>query len=587
MATQHHPGPIGDASDAHRTSGPDETPDAAPNAAPDAAPDDAAASDGAQRGDSGDPAESSAATVPGPRGVAGEGRAGRKRGKGARRFVKPVAIGTVLTLAAGCGGTALYLRHLNSNIIKAPINAGNSAPPPGKADVHGRTALNILLIGTDSRKGLAGKYGDRDNTGLGNNDVNILLHVYPDRTSAVALDLPRDTLVDHPECTDGKTGTRFPALTDLPLNMAMSRGGPGCVVDTVQSLTHLRIDHFLLVNFEGVKSLTNAVHGVDVNLCQPIHDSGSHLDLPSGPSHLNGDQGLAFVRTRHAVQDGSAVGRFSMQRSFLAALFRQMTSAGTLLNPMKLTPLAEAATKALTVDPGLGSVPKLAGLARDLDGVKPDEVAFIQPRTVYTPRNPADPNRSEKDRFVQPQADQIFRLLLADKQVTGKAAAEASGSPSESRSATPTASPTASPTPTVVPSEVTVQVLNGTTRSGAAARVAKSLTALDYHASAGNAPAKGVVESTVRYALADQRAAAEAVAVALGLQPSAVRATGSGGGVTVTMGTDFPATDSAAAGSATAAPSLPVPTALPTDVKVHKADDDSCISTGTLGVLTQ
>lgn len=508
------------------------------------------------------------ASIPRQRGNGGDRR---RRKTGWKRWIKPVAIGTAVSVAAGCGGVYLYIQHLNSNITKAPKSAGNAAPPAGKADAHGRTAMNILLIGTDSRKGLGGKYGDRDNVGQGNNDVDIVLHVYPDRQSAVAVDLPRDTLINHPSCTDPVTKQVYPPLTRMPLNMALSRGGPGCVVDTVQKITNLRIDHFMMVNFQGIKDLTNAVGGVDVNLCQPIHDSDSHLDLPAGPSHLNGDQGLAFVRTRHAVQDGSAVGRFSMQRAFLSSLLRQMTSAGTLLNPTKLTPLAEAATKALTVDPDLGSVQALMGLADGLKGIKPDKVAFVQPKVSYTPRNLADPDRSEKDEFVQPEADQIFALLLADRPVTGKAA---------TRHATASASPTTSPTPAVVPSQVTVEVLNGTTRQGAAGTTAQALTALGYHAGKGNAGGGSVAASTVTYAQADQEAAAQSVARALGLPSSSVRVGGTGRGVTVVIGADFPTS------LPSTRPSTPAPTALPTGVKVHKADDTSCTSKGN-GTLSQ
>src|SRR2546425_5614749 len=101
-------------------------------------------------------------------------------------------------------------------------------------------------------------------------------------------------------------------MTHRPLNEAMGRGGPGCVQDTVQKLTNLKIDHFAVVNFQGVRDLTNAVGGVDVNLCTAIKDKDSHLDLSAGPHRLNGDEGLEFVRTRHGVQDGTAIGRFSM-----------------------------------------------------------------------------------------------------------------------------------------------------------------------------------------------------------------------------------------------------------------------------------
>jgi hypothetical protein len=217
-------------------------------------------------------------------------------------------------------------------------------------------------------------------------------------------------------------------------------------------------------------------------------------------------------------------------------------------------------------------VQALMGLAESLKDIKPDKVAFIQPKVTYTPDNPADPNRSQKDEFVQPQADQIFALLLADRPVTGRAATRPAGA---------SASPTASPAPTVVPSQVTVEVLNGTTtRRGTATTTAQALTGLGYHASAGNAPDRTVTTSTVTYAQADQQAAAQAVAHALGLPPSSVKVGGTGRGVVVVIGSDFPTA------LPTAKPSTPVPTALPTDVKVHKADDTSCTSKGN-GTLSQ
>ncbi len=338
--------------------------------------------------------------------------------KGARRWLKPVALTLGATLVAGCGAGYLYLRHLDANIQHVPLSAGNPPPPPGPTDSTGHSAMNILIIGTDSRAGLNGAYGDRDNTGTGNNDVDIVLHVYPDRKSAVALSLPRDTLIDLPRCTDPKTGTVYPAHKHRPLNEALGRGGPGCVSDTVQSITRLKIDHFALVNFQGVKDLTDAVNGVEVNLCTPIHDKESHLDLPAGKSTLTGEQGLAFVRTRMAVQDGSSLGRFSMQRAFLSALLRKVTSAGTMLDPTTAFPVIETATKSITVDDGIAGTTRLVGLAGELKNIKPADVAFVQPRMRYTPDDP-NPEFQQKAAFVQPDADQLFNLILADKSLTG------------------------------------------------------------------------------------------------------------------------------------------------------------------------
>ncbi len=517
-------------------------------------------------------------------------RAGTKPA-GPRRWIRPVALTAGLTLVAGCTGAYLYIRHLDANIQHAPLGAGNVPPPGGAADEQGRTAMNILIIGTDSRKDLGGGYGDRDNVGAGNNDVNIVLHVYPDRRSAVALDLPRDTLIDLPECRDPKTGTVYRAARHRPLNEAMGRGGPGCVQDTVQSVTKLRIDHFAVVNFQGVKDLTDAVGGVDVNLCRPIKDPKSHLDLPAGPHRLTGEQGLQFVRTRYGVQDGTAVGRFSMQRDFLSALLRQLTDKGTLLDPTKAFPVIEAATKSITVDDPIAGTTRLVGLATQLKNIKPAEVAFVQPDVEYTHDDP-DPLLREKDRFVQPSANQLFALVLADKSLTGgpDQAPAPTDTPTDTPAAAPaTASAPAAPTtaaaPPVDPAEVGVSVVKGVGTPGLATAAQKTLTGLGYQATVGHDTAKPVAASTVQYGQADRKGAAEAIARALGLPDTAVTVGGGGRSVLVTLGPDYRAA-SPGTPAAQAAPA-PVPTAVPTDASIHTGDETTCSGGAKFGAFTR
>jgi LCP family protein required for cell wall assembly len=372
--------------------------------------------------------------------------AGRSR---ARRRLKRISLTlAVLVLATGTAGY-LYLRHLDHNIQHAPLRAAVALPPPppGPTDHAGRSAMNILIIGTDSRAGLNGAYGDTDNSGAGNNDVTLLLHIAPDRASAVAVNLPRDTLVDLPECKDPKSGEDFPAVKHRPLNESLGRGGPGCVTSTVESITQLKIDHYALVSFDGVKDLTNAVGGVPVDLCTPIHDRESHLNLPAGPQLLNGDQGLAFVRTRMAVQDGSSLGRFTMQRAFLAALVRKVDSAGTLLDPTTAFPVIEAATRSITVDDAIAGTTRLVGLASELSGIKPGAVQFVQPEMHYTGDDP-DPALREKAAFTQPAADQLFQLVREDRPLTRQPAPTASDSASASASTSASASPSNSPSTT-------------------------------------------------------------------------------------------------------------------------------------------
>ncbi|MGW2396303.1 LCP family protein [Kitasatospora sp. NPDC001664] len=509
------------------------------------------------------------------RAAASSGR--RRKKKGRRRVLVPVLVTTGALVVAAGGGAFLYLRHLDSNIQSDRLGAGNAPPPAGQADAQGRVAMNVLVIGTDSRKGLGGAYGDRENTGLGNNDVNILLHVYPDRKAAVALDLPRDSLVDQPACT-GKDGKVASAKTGWPLNAAMGRGGPGCVKDTVEAITGLRVDSWLIVNFQGVKDLTDAVDGVEVNLCSPVKDEESHLNIPAGPYKLSGEQGLQFVRTRYAVGDGTAIGRFSMQRAYLSSLLRKLTDKGTLLNPATAFGVVEAATKALTVSDNIAGTTKLVALATELKEVKPAEVDFVQPPTSFTRDHP-NPDFRSKNRLDQPGSNQLFALIRADKPLSG--GEDHGASPQASAAASPAAAAsTAPPAPSVNPATVNVTVLNGTGAAGLATATAETLAKLKYKAVPGTGAPKNVATSSVTYARADQRDAARAVAAALGLPESAVAAGGTGSGVVVLLGADF-----RAGGAAPSA--APVPTAVPTEVKVHQADETGCTKVKTGGAPLQ
>ncbi|GAA1069047.1 LCP family protein [Kitasatospora nipponensis] len=529
----------------------------------------------------------------------GRGRRRRKQERSAaRRWLKPVAFTTGGVLLATCGAGYLYLRHLDSNIQHAPLRAADAIapPPPGPTDQAGHTAMNILVIGTDSRAGLDGGYGDRDNTGIGNNDVNIVLHISPDRRSAVAVNLPRDTLVDLPECKDPKSGEVFRALTHHPLNEALGRGGPGCVTSTVESITQLKIDHYALVNFQGVKDLTDAVHGVPVTLCSPINDPNSHLNLSAGPHTLDGEQGLAFVRTRDKVQDGSSLGRFTMQRAYLAALLRKVTSAGTLLDPTAAFPMIEAATRSITVDDAIAGTTKLVALADELHAIKPGAVDFVQPEMHYTPDDP-NPNFRQKAAFTQPAADQLFQLVREGRPLTGNEAAAASNAPSSPAPSSPAATPSApaqttpsGPATPVDPSSVTVTVLNGTGAAMLATNGAQTLADLGYDASAGGGGPHNVVTSTVRYPKAAEQPAAAAIAKALGLPDSAVLPGGSGSTVVVTFGADYRPGGSGGAtgtgGDAGAVDPSASPNAAPGGVTVHNGDDSGCVQ-GWTGSLDQ
>ena len=139
--------------------------------------------------------------------------------------------------------------------------------------------------------------------------------------------------------------------------------GPGCTVAAVHQLTGIPIDHFITVDFSGVVQMSDAVGGVPVCVSDNVYDPYSHLKLKKGGHTLKGMAALQFVRSRHGFGDGSDLGRTVSQHMFLGSMVRQLKSAGTLADPAALYSLANAATKALTVDTGLSGIPQLVGFA--------------------------------------------------------------------------------------------------------------------------------------------------------------------------------------------------------------------------------
>ncbi|MEV5618967.1 LCP family protein [Streptomyces bacillaris] len=267
-------------------------------------------------------------------------------------------------------------------------------------------AQNILLIGSDSRAGDNSKYG-RDDGGSQRSDTTILLHLAADRKSATAVSLPRDLMVEIPACRTGDDKETRERLGQF--NSAFELGGTACTIRTVERLTGIRIDHHMVVDFNGFKDMVDAVDGVEICLKEPINDKDAHLELPAGRQTLNGEEALGYVRARKTLGDGSDTERMERQQRFLGALVNKMQSNGVLLNPTRLYPVLDAATKSLTTDPGLDSLRDLYDLVRSMRDVPTDQVQFLTvPRQPY--RN--NPNRDE---LVEPDASELFKQLREDK----------------------------------------------------------------------------------------------------------------------------------------------------------------------------
>lgn len=322
-----------------------------------------------------------------------------------------------LIAVIGIGGVAAL--RLSSNLDSSPLNLSDGSSSVGDGP------LDILVMGSDTRTGSGNsEYGDEEDA-TGRTDVMMLVHVTENRDAVTVVSFPRDLMVDIPKCTDPETGEVFPAHRDM-INSAVENGGPGCTVATVNEMAGVDIDHFMLADFNAVKELSSTVGGVQVCVNRPVDDPKSGLKLPAGISSVEGDQALAFLRSRAAFGDGGDESRIRSQQSFLASLTRKIQGDGTLNNLPQLYQIAEVMTQNLHVDEGLTSLPTLVGIGGTFAGIDLGRIAFV---TVPSVPNPENPNRLILD---EEPAERLFDTLQEDRAVTDAApSASASGSAAE------------------------------------------------------------------------------------------------------------------------------------------------------------
>ncbi|MFD3453039.1 LCP family protein [Streptomyces sp. NPDC058691] len=325
------------------------------------------------------------------------------------------AVATVLLLATALVG-CLYLK-LNGNIRGIDINALLGRDRPRDVD---NGSMDILVLGSDSRSGANAEAGGGEDDGTARSDTAMIVHVYPGHRRASVVSIPRDTLVDRPSCAQPGGGTA-PAVANEMFNEAYAVGGPACTVKTVETMTGIRMDHYMEVDFTGFQRLIDALGGVSVTTSRAISDDESHLHLPAGTHHLNGKQALGLVRTRHGVGDGSDLGRIRLQQAFMKALVDRVDSIGVLGSPARLYKIASTATGAITTDSELASVKKLVGLGESLKGLGSKNISMVTMPVRY---DPADPNRVVP---LTAQSEQVWAALRADRPIPRSATKGSAG----------------------------------------------------------------------------------------------------------------------------------------------------------------
>lgn len=263
-----------------------------------------------------------------------------------RRRIKWTAITVATVLVVTTVGTYFWAdSKLNrevdlSKVIERPEKGGGT---------------NYLIVGSDSREGLSSEDKKRLRTGSSEGkrtDSVMILHTGDNGPTLISL--PRDSNVEIPSFKGSESGKTYPGTgRQVKLNAAYAEDGPELLVRTVEFNTGLHIDHYVEIGFAGFANIVDAVGGVEMDIPRDIKDTKSGADFRKGKQTLNGEEALAFVRTRYALP-GSDLDRTKNQQKFLSALAGQVATPGTVLNPFKLYPTMGAGLDSLIVDEDMG-----------------------------------------------------------------------------------------------------------------------------------------------------------------------------------------------------------------------------------------
>ncbi|MGA5205384.1 LCP family protein [Streptomyces variegatus] len=281
-----------------------------------------------------------------------------------RRRIKVTAITVVTLLVVTSVGTYFWAdSKLNRDVDLSKVI---DRPEAGEG-------TNYLIVGSDSRKGMSAEEKKKLHTGSAEGkrtDSMMILHTGGGAPTLISL--PRDSNVTIPSFKGSDSGKLYPATgRQTKLNAAYAEDGPELLVRTVEANTGLHIDHYVEIGFAGFANIVDAVGGVEMNIPQDIKDTKSGADLKKGTQTLNGEQALAFVRTRYALR-GSDLDRTKNQQKFLSALANQVATPGTVLNPFKLYPTMSAGLDTLVVDKDM-SLFDLASMFWAMKGVSGGE----------------------------------------------------------------------------------------------------------------------------------------------------------------------------------------------------------------------
>lgn len=354
---------------------------------------------------------------------------------------------TILLLVTVIGDG--YVVWLDTNINRKSVFCTqvvvHCQRPPAATD----KAMNFLIVGSDSRAGANAGFnvspGDPQYVQGQRSDTTIFMHLPPGSARITVVSFPRDSWVEIPAYRDAKG--REHSRHHARFNEAFAVGGAPLVTQLVETLTGLRVNHYVEVDFTGFQRMVNALGGLTVCLQTDRHDKDSGDFLTAGVHHIDGKQALAFVRDRHSYADQD-LGRIRNQQYLMSAVIHKALGADTWLNPLKLTAFLGAATQSLTVDKGL-SLTQMRRLALRMRHLDPAHVTFT---TVPLVNGSVRRNGQSVVLIDDVRAAALFAGLRADL-AGARVSTPATARPTPARSTPSKASPSPSaPTPVGRPS---------------------------------------------------------------------------------------------------------------------------------------
>lgn len=225
--------------------------------------------------------------------------------------------------------------------------------------------LTFLLVGSDSRAGGATTGSAATEPGYApgsqRSDMIMLVRIDAGFTTAAAVSIPRDAWVPVP----GHGTTK--------INASYSYGGPPLLVNTVENLTGVRVDHFAIIDFVGFQALTDAVGGIDVNVAAATTFNG--LEMDAGRNHLNGEEALNYVRQRVGLPGGD-LDRAARHQNALRAFLAKIATGGPMNDPIRSLSFLNELSRWITVDDSLTNE-GLRTLGSELQDLRPEGITFL------------------------------------------------------------------------------------------------------------------------------------------------------------------------------------------------------------------